>query len=173
MKPPYEDDSEIIEATQQWIEQVVIRYQFCPFAAQPFRDKNIRYRIVQRDELIRLESLFLSECALLNAHTNPETTLLIFKKGLKDFYDYLNILADCEDLLEKHNYTGVYQLASFHPHYQFAGTPPDDITNRTNQSPYPVIQLLRESSITSALENYPNPEEIPERNIEKAREIWG
>ena len=45
----------------------------------------------------------------------------------------------------------VLQIASFHPHYQFAGTGADAIENYTNRSPYPMLHLLRESSIERAV----------------------
>jgi len=166
-------DSAVIEATQAWIEQVVIRHQFCPFAAKPFQDKTIRYRTISQADLSDLSQLFLYESGLLDTKATPETTLLIFKNSLSDFHDYLDVLADCEEILEDHGYTGVYQLASFHPNYQFAGTTPEDVTNFTNRSPYPIIQLLREDSVSSALAKYPNPEKIPERNMDKARDVWG
>jgi len=173
MNPVESTEAEILQATQNWIEQVVIRHQFCPFAARPFQDKTIRYHIILKKELTELSQIFLSECTLLDNQHPAETTLLIFPDTLNDFHDYLDVLADCEELLTDHNYNGIYQLASFHPKYQFAGTTPDDVTNKTNQSPYPIIQLLREKSITRVLKQYPHPENIPERNIKKAKEIWG
>jgi hypothetical protein len=63
----------------------------------------------------------------------------------------------------------VYQVASFHPLYRFAGSANDDAANYTNRSPYPMLHLLREESIELALERFPNPEQIPERNILFAR----
>jgi hypothetical protein len=61
---------------------------------------------------------------------------------------------------------GVFQVASFHPHYQFADTQPEDTENYTNRSPYPLLHLIREASLEKAIANFPNPELIPERNIE-------
>ena len=69
-------------------------------------------------------------------------------------------------MLKDLGYEGVYQLASFHPHYQFDGTAADAPSNYTNRSPYPMLHILREASVEIALENYPNPETIPERNIQ-------
>ena len=56
-------------------------------------------------------------------------------------------------------------MASFHPHYQFAGTEPDDAENYTNRSPYPMLHILREESLARAIERYHDVEGIPERNI--------
>ena len=49
--------------------------------------------------------------------------------------------------------------------YQFAGTDPDDAENYTNRAPWPILQLLREDSLETVLASYPNPGQIPERNI--------
>jgi hypothetical protein len=60
---------------------------------------------------------------------------------------------------------GVYQIASFHPDYQFGGTEPDDAENYTNRSPYPVLHLLREESLDRVLESTEYAEQIPIRNV--------
>ena len=57
------------------------------------------------------------------------------------------------------------QIASFHPHYQFAGTAADDAENYTNRTPYPLLHLLREDSLERAIASYPDVDGIPERNI--------
>ena len=66
---------------------------------------------------------------------------------------------------------GVYQLASFHPDYQFAGTEPEDAQNYTNRAPHPVLHLLRESSLEAAIASYPDAEQIPDRNIERLESL--
>lgn len=106
------------------------------------------------------------ELQLLDNDNAIETTLLIHPAVLTDFYDYNQFLAQAENLLVDLGLEGVYQIASFHPDYQFAGTQPDDAENYTNRSPYPILHILREQSLARVLENYPNPELIPERNIE-------
>ena len=75
-----------------------------------------------------------------------------------------------EKLLKQYGYDGIYQLASFHPQYKFAGAPDNDAANYTNRSVYPMLHLLRESSIDKALEHFNDPESIPDRNINFARE---
>jgi hypothetical protein len=75
---------------------------------------------------------------------------------------------------------GIYQIASFHPDYQFGGTEPDDVENFTNRSPYPLLHLLREASLERAIADFPDAEQIPERNItlmksmgeEQLRRLW-
>jgi hypothetical protein len=65
----------------------------------------------------------------------------------------------------------VLQVASFHPQYQFAGTAPDDVENFTNRSPHPTLHLLREDSVARAVEAFPDPDTIVERNIETLRKL--
>ena len=59
----------------------------------------------------------------------------------------------------------VLQIASFHPGFQFEGTQPDDVSNATNQSPYPTLHLLREESVDRAVAAFPEAEMIYEKNI--------
>lgn len=113
---------------------------------------------------------FMEECHRLDNDPGIETTLIIFPNAVPGFEDYLEMLDLAEQLLAEHNYEGIYQVASFHPHYRFAGSADDDAANYTNRSIYPMLHLLREESIDKALENYPDPESIPERNIRFAHE---
>ena len=71
--------------------------------------------------------------------------------------------------MKKEGYEGVYQLASFHPLYRFKNAPAEDAANYTNRSIYPMLHLLREESIEEALRHYPDPENIPEKNIHFTR----
>jgi hypothetical protein len=64
-------------------------------------------------------------------------------------------------------------VASFHPCYVFEGTQPDDVTNFTNRSPYPMLHLLREESVERAVASYPDVDKISERNMETMRRLKG
>jgi hypothetical protein len=91
--------------------------------------------------------------------------LLIHPHALNDFANYSGFLELCNLLIAELDLEGVVQIASFHPDYQFAETEAEDVTNYTNRSPYPMLHLLRESSVTRALESFPNSENIVNRNI--------
>jgi hypothetical protein len=67
--------------------------------------------------------------------------------------------------VEPNGFEGVFQIASLHPHYQFADALPDAITNCTNRSPYPTLHLLREDSIDRAVKAFPHAEAIFETNM--------
>ena len=94
-----------------------------------------------------------------------ETTVVIHPFVLTDFFDYLEFTEILQEIMESQQVEEIIQVASFHPDYQFAGTEPEDVENYTNRSPYPMLHLLREESLTAALKEYSTPEEIPERNI--------
>ena len=76
-----------------------------------------------------------------------------------------------EQRIEELGLTGVIQLASFHPRYQFADTDPDSVENYTNRSPYPMLHLLREESIDAIAHDPDELLAIPERNIETLRAL--
>jgi hypothetical protein len=97
--------------------------------------------------------------------------LLIFSTSLSHFDDYLDFLHVAEQLLSAQGYEGVYQLASFHPDYCFDGANIDDPANYTNRSPYPMLHLLRESSLEKAIDRHPHPEQIPAHNIALTRQL--
>lgn len=93
-----------------------------------------------------------------------ETTLLILPNALGDFFDYTQFLVWARSQLKRQGWQGIYQLASFHPRYCFAGADPEDDENLTNRSPYPIIHIIRESSLEKAIEYYKDVEKIPEVN---------
>ena len=159
-----------IKQTQNWIEKVVLGLNFCPFAHKEVENNRVRY--AQSDALQAEAALqdLLKEIQYLEDHPETETTLLIYPLGFSDFDDYLDLLDLANALIEDQNYEGIFQVASFHPNYQFADSGPDDAANYTNRSPYPMLHLLREESLEKALENHPNPDAIPERNVKFARE---
>ncbi len=100
-----------------------------------------------------------------------DTTLLIAPDCLADFLDFNDFLADADQALVDMELDGVLQIASLHPHYQFAGTSVDDITNFTNRSPYPTLHLLREDSIDRAVAAFPDAEAIFGVNMQTMEQL--
>jgi uncharacterized protein len=100
-----------------------------------------------------------------------ETTLLIHPWALNDFLEYNDFLDVCEATVAALGLEGELQVASFHPHYRFAGTQSDDIENYTNRSPYPMLHLLREASVERAIAAVGDTAEICRRNIRTLREL--
>jgi len=160
----------IIQQTKKWITDVVIGCNFCPFAAKEVKQNTIHYRVELATSMEHCLQAFMQECQRLDNEPAIETTLIIFPNAVPGFEDYLELVELAEQLIEQYNYEGVYQVASFHPEYCFAGAPVDDAANYTNRSIYPMLHLLREESIEQALEKYSDAAQIPERNIKFAHE---
>ncbi|EDM83919.1 DUF1415 domain-containing protein [Limnobacter sp. MED105] len=159
-------DLEIVEATRRWVEQVVVAFNLCPFAKRELMKERVRFVVSKSTDEATLLDELAHELALLNVDQAVETTLLIHPQVLQDFYQYNDFLEAADELLVDMDLEGVYQVASFHPDYQFGGTEPNDVENYTNRSPYPMLHLLREDSLSQAIDNYPEVDLIPERNIE-------
>ena len=156
-----------IADTVRWLERAVIGLNLCPFAKAPHVKGQIHYVVSQakgleglRDELIEQ----LQAMAALSAEER-ETVLLIVPQMLHDFLEFNDFLDEADGVLQELDMEGEFQVASFHPQFQFADTEPDDITNFTNRSPYPTLHLLREESIDRAVEAFPEAETIYETNM--------
>ena len=163
--------NDVIDATKNWIEKVVVGLSFCPFAAKPFKEGNIRYKLVNGKSLEQALTSVVVEMMFLDDNETTETTLVIFPDNFSDFNKYLELLDLSEQLLEKEGYEGVYQIASFHPKYLFAGTKESDPSNYTNRSPYPMLHILREDSLEQAIKKHVNADQIPQKNIQKSTEL--
>ncbi|WP_129138875.1 DUF1415 domain-containing protein [Modicisalibacter coralii] len=164
-------DTAAIAATRAWVERFVVAHHLCPFAAPEVRRERVRYATVSAEAIEPALRTLIDECRRLDEDPAIETTLLILTRGMASFDDYLDLLALAEALLEAEGYAGVYQLASFHPDYQFAQADADDPANATNRSPWPMLHLLREASLSRVLESYPDPGAIPERNVAAMRRL--
>lgn len=164
-------DPDIQAATQAWLKSVIVEYGICPFAKRELDRGSIHFS-VNRDTTIEHCLLrLIDECERLDTEPGIETTLVIYADAFAEFDDYLDFLEVAESLLSEQGYDGIYQLASFHPDYCFQGSAPDDAANYTNRSPYPMLHLLRESSLEQAIAAYPDPENIPQHNIELTRKL--
>ncbi|MGR5206617.1 MULTISPECIES: DUF1415 domain-containing protein [Vibrio] len=161
------DINTITLQVDQWLNDVVIGLNLCPFAAKPQRNKQIKIFISEatQDNAL-LEDILLQFIELSN--TDPEkleTTLVVVPNMLQDFWDYNLFIDWVEGLIKQQNWEGIFQVATFHPDYCFGGTEPEDDENLTNRSPYPVFHLIREESMEKVLKHYPDPESIPDTNI--------
>ncbi len=158
---------QVLAETRAWVDRAVIGLNLCPFAKAVQVRNQVRYVVSDatdvgvlldelRDELERLAS---TDAALI------DTSLLIHPQVLSDFLDYNEFLGIADELLAQLGHEGMLQVASFHPQFQFAGTAADDVTNATNQSPYPMLHLLREDSVGRAVEAFPEADVIYEKNM--------
>jgi len=169
----HDSAEQVIAATERWLEKAVIGLGLCPFADRVHRRKLIRYRVSAQDSTAGLLDDLGEELLHLRA-ADPrlcETTLLIHPRVLGDFDDYNQFLDEADATVLALGLSGELQIASFHPHYRFAGTEPDDVDNYTNRPPYPMLHLLREASVTRAVAEFPDATEIGARNVATLRAL--
>ncbi|MEX0739981.1 MAG: DUF1415 domain-containing protein [Pseudohongiella sp.] len=166
-------NADIEAQMREWIARFVVGMNLCPFARQPVEGGQVKIVVsdARNDEAL-LEEL-QRQLLWLDAQppTATETTLIVITEMLGDFLDYNDFLDLADALLDNLGWSGRFQFASFHPDYQFAGTEPYDAENYTNRAPWPTLQLLREDSLEAVLANYPDPEQIPERNIDAMNKL--
>jgi uncharacterized protein len=151
------ENREIENAARNWLEQIVIGLNLCPFAERPVRTNKLRIHVVRgNDEHVLLSSML---CALFLQKEQLGTTTLVVcpECHANDFTEYLNVLNKMEALLEEHDLTGVLQIAPFHPLFEFEGSSSSSsssvhVDNYTNRAPYPIFHILREDEVERAVE---------------------
>lgn len=161
----------IIQATKNWVERFVIKLNLCPFAKAEIKNNRVRFKLSNAATEVALLQQLQDELNHLNSHQGIETTLLIHPNVLSEFHAYNDFLEHCDDLLDDMQLDGIYQIASFHPQYQFADTHIDDAENYSNRSPYPMLHILREKSLEAAISRYPNVDNIPLTNIKTLNKL--
>lgn len=164
---------EIITATRTWLERAVIGLNLCPFAKAVHVTQRIRYCVSSAQSTAALLADLTVELRALQAADSQEceTTLLIHPYVLTEFIEYNHFLRAAEATVAKLGLDAEFQIASFHPRYQFAEAGPEDIENYTNRSPYPTLHLLREASIARAVAAFPDAAAIYGKNIETLRRL--
>lgn len=163
----------VVAATRDWLVKAVIGLNLCPFAREVHLHDRIRYCVSDAQSEKQLLADLMRELESLHA-ADPaqcETTLLIHPFVLKEFLEYNAFLERADDAVAELGLEGVMQIASFHPEYQFQDSASDAIENYTNRSPYPMLHLLRESSVEKAVTTHPDTTAIYRRNIAIMRKL--
>jgi hypothetical protein len=166
-------EDEAIAATRRWVERAVIGLNLCPFAKAVYVKQQVRFVFSDATTPEQLIEQLGEELLLLRdtPAEQVDTTLLVHPYVLRDFLDYNDFLDQADALVEALELDGELQVASFHPDYQFADSHPDDIENYSNRAPWPTLHLLREDSVSRAVEAYPDPDSIVERNYATLRRL--
>ena len=157
-----------IAATRLWLERIVIGLNLCPFAKAVYVKDQVRIVLSDATTPEALVEQLAEELVLLRdtPAEQIDTTLIVHPQVLTDFLDYNDFLDNADAAIEALDLQGILQVASFHPDYQFDGVAADDASNYTNRAPFPTLHLLREDSVARAVDVYPDPDVIVERNIQ-------
>lgn len=176
-KTPNKVQTESIESVdtirqiKYWLEKAVIGLGLCPFAKSVWQQGRVYYAISTANSNETALTDLYRECLRLSERDKIETTLLILPYHLSEFEDFNQFLGLAEALLDQNGWAGIYQIADFHPQYQFAGTSHDSRENWTNRAPFPVLHLLRESSLDKAIDSHTSIGDVPVNNIERLNEL--
>ena len=163
----------IIEDTQAWVQKFVVGLNLCPFAKPVLSKGLIRYVVCEETEQGLITDTLDQELLKLRA-IDPEiveTTLFILPNLCGDFLDFHFLVEACKKRIKALDLIGIIQIADFHPEYEFADARREDISNATNQSPYPMLHLLREASVERARQNGMSAELIVKRNLALLNEL--
>ena len=162
---------EIVKDVRHWLEAFVIELNLCPFAKRELINDRVRFVVSDACSEEELLADLQRELSLLQDDSDIETTLLVHPHVLQAFDDYNQFLDIVDALLDEEGLLGIYQIASFHPNYRFAETEEDDAENYSNRSPYPILHLLRESSLEREIARHQDTSLIPQRNIQLLRDM--
>jgi len=167
------DNHSILLATRRWIDQLVVGLDLCPFAEASIARDGLRMTVCPATDPTGLSAALIDELQFLQTPAGEpfDSSLLIHPQTQRNFAEYNDYLDRCDEILEEHRLVGEFQIASFHPQYRFAGSREHDAGNYTNRSPYPMLHVLREASVTRAIEQHPDPESIPATNIRRLENL--
>ena len=163
----------VLVRSRLWLERAVIGLNLCPFAKAVHVQDQVRWVHSDATDEQGLLADLVHELQLLQDAdpASVQTTLIVHPHVLEDFEDYNQFLDIADAAIAELELEGEIQVASFHPQYRFAGSEPDAIEDFSNRSPYPMLHLLRESSIARAVAAFPDAERIYGRNIEALRRL--
>ena len=121
MDSPFEA-SKILADVQNWVDSFVAGMNLCPFAKPELTRNRVRFVVSAANSEELLLTALHAELELLNNDQSIETTLLIHPGVLREFDQYNQFLNYAEALIIQMALEGIYQIASFHPDYQFENT---------------------------------------------------
>lgn len=164
-------DTQIVNHVRAWLTEIVIGLELCPFAKGELEAQRVRFSVTHAKDSVDLLIALEAELQRLQNDASIETALLIHPHALSAFDEYNQFLDLADSWLQQLQLDGIYQIASFHPDYQFADTQADDVENYTNRSPYPLLHILREASVQIAIETHSDIAAVPAANIKLMRKL--
>jgi hypothetical protein len=111
--------SVIIDNTLDWLEQVVIGLNLCPFAERPYKLNTVSIQVIYGTNQMDILTSVLSEC--IHRQTAPGTTLIVCPNLFPtNFISFLEVYNMCVDgVLVDNDLDCDIQIAPFHPNFEF------------------------------------------------------
>ena len=138
---------------KDWIENVIVGLNLCPFAKIPFQKNQIRISIESDTNLDKCFTFLLDEIDIIykSKPSIISNSIVVFDKLEISFRDFYDFVLDCEEVLLDLNLSKKFQLVCFHPDFQFEKVNKSDKINLVNSSPYPLIHILRSDEVENAI----------------------
>lgn len=156
----YNVEGDVERRVYRWLLEVVYGMGLCPWSGTVLKQRRgeaPRLEIksdtqidITRNGLKHFGTTFMKNCEDLAVKKNG-TTLLVCP-ALVDFEDFMAVAEFADELLEQSGMDKEIQIATFHPDYLFEGE--DEATSLTNQSPYPILHLLRVEDVREAIKAF-------------------
>jgi hypothetical protein len=158
---------------KQWLEDIIIGLNLCPFAKTPYENGLIRLTSSDQTELEDVLNDFVAEIAKIHSEGPSEisNTLLYYPKLSVSFEEFLDIYASCNLILEEIQATQLYQIVVFHPEFLFDGINEDKRDHFVNRSPYPMLHLLRKEELNQVMTHDEMGEQISLANSQKLNQL--
>lgn len=163
----------ILLEVQDWLEKVVIGINLCPFARTPYLQNRIRFSLCRDNRKKSQWNFLLKELEIMNLASPVilETSIIVFPSWRGDFLGFFDFVSQYEDLLESECVGQEFQVVVFHPDFYFQGMDKDETVNLVNRSPYPLVHLLRKSSISQLELTQERGEQISRENEQRLKSL--
>jgi hypothetical protein len=160
---------EQLTIVNDWLKEIVVGLDLCPFAKKPFENDQIRLKLSPHITANEWLQDFVSELDLLNKTPKEKlsTTLLILPNAYEEFRDFHDFVGSLEEFLEENQLDHLFQLVSFHPTFIFDGLDAQERGHFVNRSPFPIIHILRSEEIALAIKTIQDGENISLKNDAK------
>lgn len=163
---------EAIAITKKWINEFVMKYGLCPFAAAGFHNDLVHYTYSSGPDIRKHLNDFWGVINLMLKRDESyiSNSFLILPKRLS-FKGIMKFASICHEFLREAKLMDRFQVVEFHPKLLFGDQPKDDAAHYINRSPFPMLHILRTDEVEGAIKEHPDISRVPLINISTMREI--
>lgn len=171
------EKDEIIQVIKNWLEKLIIGMNLCPFAREPYEKNAVRISVNHESSIIENIHFFEREIRYITKHNKIETSLLVFPQ-LSDILVFQKLVEKCEQLLVLKKWYKDYQITFFHPCACIDGFEHNSPHHLVIQSPYPILHILRVTSVESLGAkikedvHISNDKKLSELNSTEVKQLW-
>lgn len=158
---------------KQWLEDIIIGLNLCPFAKTPYENGLIRLTHSDKTEFEDVLNAFVAEIEKIHSEgpSKISNTILFYPKLSVSFEEFLDIYASCNVILEEIQATQLYQIVIFHPQFLFDGIDKNKRDHYVNRSPYPLLHILRKDELNQVISHDGMGEEINRVNSQRLNQL--